>query len=249
VSLKRSHVGVMVFVALALSLFMSSRASAELTVRGKYTLISGDTLIRDTYYSTKRVRVTLPDGREMVYDKSADRVMVINHANKTYWRGRYGEADSLATKMLYEHNAKIKAQVEANQERWGEIIQNFNDSLNVTKTEEMRDIAGYPCTKWVLRAGPYMMHERWVARALDVANYGPELEKLIAALTFDPLGRVLMRQLVQLHAQDGLPLSASTTYKTLTQQGSFSWEARSVTSHAIPDSIWQAPPGYRRIQP
>jgi hypothetical protein len=246
VTLKRSRVGLVMFVALAL--FTSSRASAELTVTGKYTLVSGDTVTRVSYYSGSRVRVTIPDGRELVYDKKADRVMVINHVNRTYWRGPHRLADSLATKILYEQNAKLKPQIEANREKWGEMVQTFNDSLNVTKTEQTRKIAGYPCTKWVMRAGPYMMHERWVARSLDVTNFGPELEKIIAALIFDPLGRVLMRQLIQMHTVNGLPLAGNTTYKTLTQHGAYAWEATSVSSAAIPDSVWAAPKGYRRIQ-
>ncbi|MBI1799447.1 MAG: hypothetical protein HYR73_07135 [Candidatus Eisenbacteria bacterium] len=160
----RLTVSLLIAAAALLSL-TSVQASAEVTVIGKYTLVGGDTLTRASYYSTRRVRVTAPDGREFVYDSRAKRVLVINHVNRTYWSGSVEEADRVATEILYEQNRKLKPAIEANREKWEEMVQNFNDSLRVTRTEETRVIAGYPTTKCVMRAGSYMTHERWVARA------------------------------------------------------------------------------------
>ena len=222
-------------------------ASADLTITGKYTLVSGDTLTRASYYTPKRVRVTAPDGREFVYNASAKQVMVIDHVKRIYWQGPVDQADSLANKLLLEKRKELKPQIEANREQWMSIMSSINDSLRVGITEETRTIAGYPCTKWLMLAGSYMVHERWVARSLSVANYGPELEKIVMASMLDPLGRVLMKQLIAMRSTDGLPLASTTRFRTLTQSGSFEWEAISVSSQPIPKSVWEAPKDYNRI--
>lgn len=235
-------------VAALLALCVAAPASADLTILGKYTLVGGDTLTRASYYNPKRVRVTGPDGREYVYDAKTKNVMVINHAKRTFWRGSIQQADSLATKILYESNKGLREKMEANRERWAAVIDSFNNSILAAKTTEARTIAGYPCTKFVLQAGRYLTHERWVARSLDVANYAPDLEKVVMASMLDPAGRILMRQIIAMRDQDGLPLASTTEFTTPTQQGSFSWEAISVDGGVIPASAWEAPKGYRQIK-
>ena len=234
--------------AALLALCLSAPASADLTVVGRYTLVGGDTLTRATYYSARRVRITAPDGREYVYDTKLRSVMVINHAKRTFWRGSIEQADSLATKILYERNKELRVKMEENRERWAAVIDSFNNSIMAAKTPEARTIAGYPCTKWVLQAGRYLTHERWVARSLSTANYAPELEKIVMASMLDPAGRILMRQIIGMREQDGLPLASTTSFNTPSQHGTFSWEAISVDGAEIPASVWQPPAGYRQIQ-
>lgn len=223
-------------------------ARADVVVLGSYTLVNGDTLTRASYFTSKRVRATAPDGREFLYDAKAKKVMIVDHRSRSYWRGPIERADSLASVILAQRGEELRPKVEANREQVMARLQALNDSLRVFKTDETRTIAGYPCTKWVLSAGSTMTHERWVARGLDVADYSPELDRVIQASILDPLGRVLMRQLLAMRSQDGLPLAATTTFNTFTQSGGFSWQAISAVSAEIPKSVWEAPKGYHRIE-
>lgn len=220
---------------------------ADITIVGRYKLVNGDTLTRPAYYTPSRVRVTGPDGREFVYDGKLKTIMVINHAKHTYWRGPIEQADTIATRMLYESNKALRAKVEANKDKWIAVMDTFNNSVISQKTEERRKIAGYACTKWILKTGRYLDHERWVARGLDLANYAPELEKVVMASMLDPFGRVLMRQLIALRSADGIPLASSTAYQTPTQHGSFSWEAIRVESNTVTGNVWDPPKGYQQI--
>jgi hypothetical protein len=58
-----------------------------------------------------------------------------------------------------------------------------------------------------------------------------------------------MKLLLQMRAQPGLVLKSSTQFRTLTQSGSFSWEALRVDSKTIPDSVWAVPQGYEKVRP
>ena len=43
--------------------------------------------------------------------------------------------------------------------------------------------------EWVHTAGSYLTNVRWIARSLDVPDYGPEMQKVVMASVKDPLGR------------------------------------------------------------
>jgi hypothetical protein len=224
-------------------------AAADITVVGKYTFVNGDTASRTSYYSRKRARTTAPNGMEFIYDTQLGRVTVIDHARRRYYSGTIAEADTLAERILLQRRQELRPLIEANRERWVEMMSSFNDSILVERSEETRTFAGYPCTRWTMRGGSYMTHERWAARGLSVPNFGPEMERIVMATVLDPLGTQLMKMLVQMRAQPGLVLKSSTQFRTLTQSGTFAWEATRVESKSIPESAWMVPKDYAKVQP
>src|SRR5262245_15790366 len=237
-------------LALSLGVAAAVPAAADVTVTAKYTFANGDTAIRTSYYSRKRARVTAPTGLEFIYDTQARGVTILDPAKHRYYSAPIPEAESLATKILLARRAELRPKIEANQEKCAEILSSFSDSTHVEKDElTTRDIAGYPCTRWKLRAGSYMTHERWSARGLSVPNFAPEMEKIVMASVLDPLGRQLMKLLIQMRSESGLVLESSTEFHTLTQSGTFSYRALQVGSKTIPDSVWSVPKGYTRVQP
>ncbi len=222
-------------------------AAADLTVISRYTLVNGDTLTRASYYSTNRVRVTAPDGREYLFDAKGDTVTVINHDSRSYWKGPRTLADSLAKKLMAA-NRKGAELAEADPVAFAEKLQAFNDSIEAKQTNNRKKIAGYPTRQWILNAGSHLTHERWIANGLKMQNYGPELEKTVMGSNPDPLGRQLMRLLVSMRTADGLVLAGSTKFRTLEREGSFSFEAVKVIGERIPASAWLPPEGYEAIQ-
>ena len=236
--------------AIATLLLSAARpAAADVTVVGQYRFVNGDTATQTSYYSRKRVRTVAPDGKEFIYDTQARRVTIIDHANRRYYTGTIEEAESTATRLLMDRRKELRPMIEANQDKWQEMMRLFNDSVAVVQSEETRTIAGYPSTRWLMTCGSYMTHERWVARGLSVPNFGPELEKVMMATVLDPLGRQLMRLLIQMRSHPGTVLASRTRFRTLTQEGEFSWEAVRVTSDPIPKSAWELPKGYQQVRP
>jgi hypothetical protein len=221
-------------------------AAAELTVVTRYVLVNGDTLVRPSYYSKDRIRVTAPDGREYMFNASGDSVTVINHKNRTYWTGPRSLADSLAKKIMSQSDPEMQARIAAmDPVEYGNRLKAFNDSIQVIAHGRHKKIAGYPCDQWVLVAGSYLRNERWIARSLNVVDYGPEMQKVVMASIPDPLGRQLMRMMIDMRTKQGLVLAGSAKFRTLKRSGSFSFEAISVKSGTIPRSVWSVPAGYK----
>lgn len=237
-------------LALIVTVAAALPAAADVTVVGKYTFVNGDTATRTSYYSRKRARATVPNGMELIYDTELGRVTVIDPAKRRYYSGTIAEADSLAEKILLKRKAELRPKIEANREKWAQIVSQFNDGIKVDKDEvTTRKIAGYPCNRATLYAGEYMKHEVWTARGLSVPNFAPDMERIVMALVLDPLGSQLMKLMIQMRSQPGLVLQATTQFHTPTQKGSFAWKALAVGSEAIPDSAWSAPTGFTRVQP
>lgn len=234
-------------LTLLLALGAPRPAAADLTVVTHYTLVSGDTLTRASYYTRKRVRVTGVDGREYMFNQSTDSVTVIDHATKRYWTGPRALADSLARKIMNANREGVPEEAVADPVAWGQKLEAFNNSIKVEATGKHKKIAGYPCDEWILTAGEYLTNDRWIARSLYVPDYGPEMQKVVMASIKDPMGRQLMRMMIGMRTKEGLALSGSAQFKTLAREGSFSFEARSVKSGNIPASAWSIPEGYTAI--
>jgi len=232
-------------LTLGLAVLCAWPAAADVTLINHYRLINGDTLTRACYYSGKRVRVTGPDGREFMFNADGDTVTVIIHRRKTYWTGPRELADSLANKIIAQNRKGLSQISEMDAETWRQKMQAFNDSIKVVQTFKSRKIAGLTCDQWILTAGTYMTNDQWIARSLSVANYGPELQKVVQSSIMDPLGRVLMRLMIDMRTKSGLALAGHTTFRTLSQSGSFEFRTIQVVTGPIPKSAWKIPAGYK----
>jgi len=238
VSLRRLVLPIALLVAFA------GPAFADLTVITRYTLVDGDTLVRPCYYTRTRVRVTSPDGKEFLFNSKSDSITVIDHKTLTYWTGPRSLADSVAKRLMAANAVDVSAMDPV---EYANKIQAFNDSIQVKATNKQKKIAGYPCNQWLLSAGRFLTNERWVARSLNVPNYGPEMQKAVLATIKDPLGRQLMRMLIDMRTKEGLVLSSHTTFQTLTRSGSFSFDAQKVITKPIAQDAWTVPAGYHQI--
>jgi hypothetical protein len=222
-------------------------ALADITVIARYTLMNGDTLTRASYYTSKQIRTTLPNGIELIYDEAGRRTALIDHLNHRYWEGPRQMADSIASAIRAERSQALQGLVAP--EVRNSIYSALSDSVHQDQTGEARTIAGYPCNEWVLTAGSYLRQERWVARSLSMPNFGPEIEKVVLASVVDPVGRGLMKLVLQARRVNGLTLAGMIRYHTPTQDGTMSWEALQVLSAKLPPETWAVPAGYERWEP
>lgn len=219
-------------------------AAADLTLITRYTLVDGDTLTRANYYTRSRVRVTSPDGKEFMFNNSGDSVTVIDHKTMSYWTGPRSLADSVASKIMAQNAVDVSAMDPV---EYGNKIEEFNRSIKVSDTGKRKKIAGYPCNLWTLDAGKFLHNDRWIARSLVVPNYGPEMQKAVLATIKDPLGRQLMRMLIDMRTKEGLVLQGFTNFQTLGRSGTFSFETIKVITKPIPKDIWTVPAGYKQV--
>jgi hypothetical protein len=230
------------------ALLIAVPALADVTVQARYRLPDGTTLERANYYTKDRSRVTSFDGREYIYDGKSKQVTVIDHKTKRYWTGAVTLADSIVTRLNSQRDSVFRVEIAKRQEEFDKFIDQFNAGIVVNQTEEQRKIAGYNCSHWIVSAGRNMIHDRWVASGFTIVKPAPELDRVLMAGALDPLGRQLVKMLLGARDIPGLNLSATTTYKTPTQAGTFSWEATKVTTDKISATAWETPKDYQRVE-
>jgi hypothetical protein len=222
-------------------------ASADITVVGHYTFVNGDTATRASYFTSRRIRVSTPDGREVIFDSKGMRITLIDHQRRIYWDGPLARADSIVDVtdgsrwdfMLRNATSELKAE-------WAQDMAFPADSIRVDDGFKTRMIAGYPCNRWTVRAGSHMALERWTAASLAIEPYDEATADVALAAVLDPIARAIMGMFWKLQDETGLCLAASMTFSTPTQQGDFHWEAVGVIGSRIAISAWAVPRGYQR---
>lgn len=234
--------------AAALALLGAVPALADVTVHARYRMLDGSTVERANYFTRDRSRVTSFDGREYVYESKSKQLMVIDHATRRYWSGPVARADSIVGELNSRRDSTFRVEVAKRQEEFDKFLEQFNSSIVVNKTDEERKIAGYNCTHWIISAGRHMIHDRWVASGFTIVKPSPEIERAVASGALDPLGRGLVKLLLGAREIPGLTLSATTTFKTPTQSGTYSWEATKVTTDKISSTAWEAPKDYQKVE-
>jgi hypothetical protein len=242
--------------------FLAGAARGDVTVVGHYRFANGDTLTRASYYTNRWMRTTLPNGNEVVYSRDSDRITLIDHAGRRYWEGPRAKADSVTRRMRAEHAKEMaESATTEDQARRVAIFAALTDSVHLERSGKSQTICGYPCSEYILTAGPYMRQERWVARSIAVPDFSDEVQNVVIATITDPLARGLMTLLIQARsadskdvmnqgaAQPGLALKGRLRYKTLSQEGEMSWEAVKVSNQKIPETAWLPPHDYIRWTP
>ena len=236
------------WLAAALALPCAGPARADVTVVGHYTFVDGDTATRSSEFTSQRVRVPTPDGREVIFDSKAGRLTLIDHRRRVYWTGALARADSIVDVtdgsrwdfMLGHASDRLKAE-------WAQAMSYPADSIRVADGNRIRMIAGYPCDLWTVSAGPYTSIERWFAASLDAEPFYEPTGDVVLAAVLDPVARAIMTMFWDSQQSDGLCLGATMTFDAPTQHGRFHWEAGAVSWGRIPESTWRAPPGYRQV--
>ena len=225
-------------------------ARADITVHCKFQFLNGDTLTRANYYDESRVRMTMSDGNEIIYDAKAKEVVFLNHAKKQFWKGPLTLANAIVDSLANERYQAFLSASPEQQQKWFAFVNKFNESLKSEPLEYVKKIAGRDCAGYTISTGKIMVHTRWIARGIPMPDYLPELEKLALLPTVDPAGRAIVQLIARAEKGNGLPLGASTEIHTMTQNGKFSWEAYTLDMRRdIPDTVWQVPAGYEEIKP
>jgi hypothetical protein len=223
-------------------------AAADITVVGRYTFVNGDTATRASYYTSRRVRVSTPDGREVIFDSKNRRITLIDHAHRVYWAGPLARGDSIVDVtdgnrwdlMLHDASDALKAE-------WARDMGVPPDSIQVDDGFKTRMIAGYPCNRWTVRAGDRMDLERWTAAALSVDTFDDSTEDVVLAAVLDPVARAIMSMFWEMQDTPGPCLGAAVTFRTPTEDVHFRWEAVRAIGARVPASAWVVPQGYARV--
>jgi hypothetical protein len=221
----------------------------DVTIHGVYVFPDGTEMQRATYHSDTRMRATMFDGNEAIYDVKAGQVIFLNHDRKRYWKGPLDRANAVLDSLSLERDRPFFEAAQEKQQEWMKFTEQFNEALDSKPLLEEKKFAGKRCRGWEISAKPTFIHTRWIAEDVVVPDFTAEMHKLLLLPALDPVGRSIGRILIQARGTaQGAILASSTEIATPTQKVSFSWEARRIATTAIPDSVWAVPAGYEEIK-
>ena len=254
---KRTGMGVaMLIVVLSVGVAWAQEMAAppdsgqtDVTVYCKFHLMNGDTLSRPTYYGNGRVRMTMSDANEIIYDVRSKEVIYLNHAKKQFWKGPLDRANAIVDSVTAEKYQAFMDATPEQRQQWAAYVEKFNTSLESEPLEYVKKISGKHCEGYQIKAGKIMVHTRWITRDVLLTDYVKDLERLALLPTVDPVGRAIVGLITKADKGYGLTLGSTTEINTPTQKGVFSWEAYSVdTRRPIPESAWKIPEGYAELK-
>ncbi len=230
-----------------LAVLFAGPARAELTVIGRY-VFDRETLIRPLYFSTRHVRVSTPDGREVVFDSHTGHVTLVDHAGRVYWSGPLARADSIAAMLdVARWDMCLRLASDTVHPEWVRDVALLGDSARAAGETGMRMIAGYPCDPVLAGAGAPARVPGWVAPVPVEDDRRAGIGDQVLSAVLNPARQAVMGMFWQTEIADALPLAATMTFDTPTRHARFQWHAVQVIAAQVPDSTWQPPAGYRRL--
>jgi hypothetical protein len=227
---------------------VDSTAHADITVHCRFHFLNGDTLTRPVYYGDGRVRMTMSDGNEIIYDARSKDIVYLNHSMRRFWRGPLDRAGAIVDSLTSERYQAFMNASEEQRQQWVAYVNKFNDNLKTESFDYVKKIAGKNCEGHQISVGKIMVHTRWITRDIALADYVKDLDGILLLPTVDPVGRSIVGLIVRADKGYGLTLAATTEVNTPTQKGTFSWEASWIDARPIAAKVWEIPEGYQEIK-
>jgi hypothetical protein len=192
------------------------------------------------YYSKNAMRAGGSEIKDMefIYRFDSQKVIHINHYNKTYSETTRQEMQESAN----QRSAKLAAnpkQMEAMRKMMGPMP----TSITVTPEGPGERIAGYPTQKYLIRG--FMEGEIWAAPDVKLPAAYYDLMKAAMPST-NPLFdmKALYEEMKKIQ---GFPLKEITTMKMMNTEIKITKIVTSIEKGPVPASVFEAPTGYKTL--
>jgi hypothetical protein len=231
-------------VTLQAALFVAALSAArlpcaggeDLTIVSTVTTPRGTTRTQTQYLSSSRLRMS-GDERDTVVDLGSGQITILDNRHKEYsettldeLRAFLDQIDSaMAGRPIFDRAIGATA------------------SVSVEKGTGGRKVAGYDTEPYVLTMGDSMRMEVWTTTALEPpARYFDARKVLYASM--GPMARRFDRLFDEMKKIKGFPLATALDYRMRVTRRQVSTEATDVRKGPIPDSVFAAPAGYKKIE-
>ena len=220
----------------------------DLTIVSTATRDGGPPEIRTSYISSDHVRMSQPDGHEMILDRKMGQMIVLDGKKKTYYVVTREDMDARAAMMRERMNSP---EMKKAQERMKNLPPDAQKSMSamggmfaveVKKLGTSRTVAGYKCENWSVTIGQFSKSEecltnelKFPAQAWDLyRGYTDSMKSMMSA--FGPMAPNMSNMQEQLKKLKGFPLAKTTTTSVMGRRSVTTSEVTSIKKGAIPAS-------------
>ena len=238
---------------LALLALAVSPAFADLTITSKVTHDGGAPQTAMSYIASDHLRVSQPDGNEVIVDPVAGSMTMLDGKKKTYWVMTRQDFDAMTQKMSEAMNSpemkNLPPEVQAKmQAMMGGML-----AVNVEKTGNSRKVAGYNCDEWTITIGQFSKTTECVTNDFKLPEqswaryreFEDRMKSMMAAM--GPMAKNMGPMMEQFKKIKGFPVASSTSVSIMGRNSSSTSEVTSVKEGPIDASVFQIPAGYTKV--
>jgi hypothetical protein len=247
----------------ACALCALTAAADELTIVSKVTKNDGAPGTATSYIGTSHVRMAQPDGREMMIDLQSGDTTVLDGHRREYFVVT-AEDLKAASALMQEKMKAMQPQLQQAQEKMKDMppqaraaMEKMMGSMSTAVTVQKgatRTIAGYSCDVWTMAIGSISKTEQCLSSALPFPaqawdRYRELAESMKATMaSLGPMGKGISDIQEKTKDMKGVPLWSSTTTSVMGKTDTSVSEVTEVRKGAIPDSAWQIPADFKKVE-
>jgi len=247
-------------IAIILLTVSIGAASQGLTIVARVTSDDGTTTTTTNYIAEDHARWSGGTEGEMILDAKAAEMIMINNGKKTYSVLTKKDIETLSARIQEQMNSpEMKRAQEAMKNLPPEQRQRMQAamgsmmSMNVEKLGSSHTIAGHKCEDWVVTMG--QMTKTVQCMSTDVQfppqawtmyrDFANSMKSLMGSM--GPMKSNMDSMMEQMKKMKGIPLSSKTTTTIMGRTSVSSTEVTDIKNGSIPDSVWQVPAGYTKV--
>jgi hypothetical protein len=203
----------------------------------------GGTITSTEYYSKNAMRTNQSDGNDTIIQFDSQMIIAIDNNKKTYSEMTFAQLEQSLSKL----GEQLGAQMGSNPEELKGVLKMMgitDTSLSVTKVGPGETIAGYATDKYVIKGPVEMAIMAATDLKIPAAYYDvlkmrmPSIPMLDLKKMFDEMKKI-----------EGFPLKMVQRMKVMNMEMESTKVVTSIEKGAIPESVFEIPEGYTRIEP
>lgn len=241
-------------------LIAAGAAAQDLTITSKITRDGGAPEMRASYISSEHIRMSQPDGNEVILDLKSGDMTMLDNKKKTYWVMTQKDLDDMTASMKEQMNSpEMKKAQEQMKNLPPDMQKRMQDmmggmfTVNVDKSGTSRTVAGYHCDNWTVTIGQMSKTEECLTNDLKFPpatydrykNYMDNLKSLMSAM--GPMAKTFDSMREQMAKLKGFPVATSSSTTIMGRHSTSTSEVTDVKRGPIPASAWAVPAGYSRV--
>lgn len=240
------------FVSAALLLATLPAAAEDMTFVQKVQKNQGPPQTSTTYVSSDKMRMTTPEGSDVIMDLAAGSLTTIDHMKKQYSVMTAEEMEAMARQAeaaMKQAEEQMQSLPPAMREKMQAMMGGgIAGDLKVAKAEGGRSVAGYACENWLVTMGETMRQESCVTKQIQWPAQAYEGFKRFYGRLPGPMAKGMQSMMDEFQKMRGVPIANKTTFKMMGKTELTTSELVELKKGAIPADVWTIPAGYKKVK-
>lgn len=206
------------------------------------------------YLTSARMRISSPDGNDSIIDYATGNITMINDKKKEYFVMTPADMEAAAAKMK-EMQAKMQESMKnmppALREKMAGAMGGMDQAVKVEKGTGGRTVAGYACENWIVTIGSFSRQESCVTSQIQFPAAAFDGMKAMAERmrgVGGAMGAGMSGLWEKFKEMKGFPLATTATTTVMGHQETTKSEVTEVKKGPVPDSAFQVPAGYKKVE-